>query len=212
MAQQQADALALLAEAALDHGLDPGAPGERYQVVVHVDASSLADPEQPGQSVLEDGPRVSAETSRRLACDASRVVMRHDEDGRTVEVGARPRFRRHRARSTIVTKAVASRGAASIPSSEQATPVSPMWSLGLFTSGLSRFVCHDGNRSSRNTCSSSVTYSWIVWRVSSKGAARSAMLTSRAVWAAARASSFGSMSSGWMRVRSRTSRWICVST
>ena len=91
MAQQQADALALLAEAALDHGLDPGAPGERYQVVVHVDATALADPEQPGQSVLEDGARVSAETSRRLACDASRVVMRHDEDGRTVEVGARTR-------------------------------------------------------------------------------------------------------------------------
>ena len=91
MAQQQADALALLAEAALDHGLDPGAPGERYQVVVHVDATALADPEQPGQSVLEDGPRVSAETSRRLACDASRVVMRQDEDGRTVEVGARTR-------------------------------------------------------------------------------------------------------------------------
>ena len=91
MAQQQADALALLAEAALDHGLDPGAPGERYQVVVHVDASALADPDQPGQSVLEDGARVPAETSQRLACDASRVVMRHDEDGRTVEVGARTR-------------------------------------------------------------------------------------------------------------------------
>ena len=73
------------------HGLDPGAPGERYQVVVHVDAAVLADPEQPGQSVLEDGARVSAETSRRLACDASRVVMRHDEDGRVVEVGARTR-------------------------------------------------------------------------------------------------------------------------
>ena len=90
MAQRQADALALLAETALHH-LDPGAPGERYQVVVHVDAAALADPDQPGQSVLEDGPRVSAETSRRLACDASRVVMRHDEDGRTVEVGARTR-------------------------------------------------------------------------------------------------------------------------
>jgi hypothetical protein len=61
MAQQQADALALLAEAALQHELDPGAPGERYQVVVHVDATALADPDQPGQSVLEDGPRVSAE-------------------------------------------------------------------------------------------------------------------------------------------------------
>jgi 5-methylcytosine-specific restriction endonuclease McrA len=91
MAQQQADALALLAETALHHGLDPGAPGERYQVVVHVDAPVLSDPGQPGQSVLEDGTRVSAETSRRLACDSSRVVMRHDEDGRVVEVGARTR-------------------------------------------------------------------------------------------------------------------------
>jgi len=33
----------------------------------------------------------SAGTSRRLACDASRVVMRHDADGRVVEVGARTR-------------------------------------------------------------------------------------------------------------------------
>src|SRR5437899_7655240 len=90
-AQQQADALALLAETALHQELDPGAPGERYQVVVHVDAAALADPDQPGQSVLEGGTRVSAETSRRLACDASRVVMRHDEDGRLLEVGARTR-------------------------------------------------------------------------------------------------------------------------
>src|SRR5437667_6545377 len=45
MAQQQADALGLLAETALHHGIDPGAPGERYQVVVHVDAPVLADPE-----------------------------------------------------------------------------------------------------------------------------------------------------------------------
>ena len=42
MAQQQADALALVAEAALDHGLDPGAPGERYQVVVHVEVAGRA--------------------------------------------------------------------------------------------------------------------------------------------------------------------------
>jgi 5-methylcytosine-specific restriction endonuclease McrA len=91
MTQLQADALALLAETALHHGIDPGPAGERYQVVVHVDAPALADPDQPGQSVLEDGARVSAETSRRLACDASRVVMRHDAEGRVVEVGARTR-------------------------------------------------------------------------------------------------------------------------
>ncbi len=91
MAQQQADALALLAETALHHELDPGAASDRYQVVVHVDAATLANPDQPGGSVLEEGVRVSAETSRRLACDASRVVMRHDEDGRPLEVGARTR-------------------------------------------------------------------------------------------------------------------------
>ena len=89
--QQQADALGLLAETALHHGLDPGAPGERYQVVVHVDAPALADPEAPGQSVLEDGEHVPAETSRRLACDASRVVMQHARDGRVMEVAARTR-------------------------------------------------------------------------------------------------------------------------
>jgi 5-methylcytosine-specific restriction endonuclease McrA len=91
MAQQRADALALLAETALRHGMDPGAPAERYQVVVHVDAPVLADPDQPGQSVLEGGTHVPAETSRRLACDATRVLMRHDPDGRVVEVGARTR-------------------------------------------------------------------------------------------------------------------------
>ncbi|HEV8583495.1 MAG TPA: DUF222 domain-containing protein [Methylomirabilota bacterium] len=89
--QRQADALGLLAETALHHGLEPGTAGERYQVVVHVDAPVLADPDAPGQSVLEDGGHGSAETSRRLACDASRVVMRHDADGHVTEVGARTR-------------------------------------------------------------------------------------------------------------------------
>jgi 5-methylcytosine-specific restriction endonuclease McrA len=91
MAQQQADALALIAESALHHDLDPGAPGERYQVVVHVDEPVLSDPDAPGQSLLEGGAHVTAVTSRRLACDASRVLMRHDADGHIVEVGARTR-------------------------------------------------------------------------------------------------------------------------
>src|SRR5437899_9610622 len=76
--------------------------------VVHVDAPVLADPDHPGQSLLENGARVSAETSRCIACDASLVVMRHDRDGRVVEVGARtrtipPAIRR----STIATAAAA---------------------------------------------------------------------------------------------------------
>jgi 5-methylcytosine-specific restriction endonuclease McrA len=91
MAQQQADALVLVAESALHQVLDPGAPGERYQVVVHVDAAVLADPTQPGESALEDGAGVSAETSKRLTCDASRTVMRHDTRGHVVAIGARTR-------------------------------------------------------------------------------------------------------------------------
>jgi 5-methylcytosine-specific restriction endonuclease McrA len=91
LGQQQADALALIAETALHHGIDPGTPGERYQVVVHVDAPILADPDAPGQSVLDDGTHLSGDTAQRLACDASRVVMRHDPDGRVTEVGARTR-------------------------------------------------------------------------------------------------------------------------
>ena len=91
MEQLQADALTLLAETALHKGIDPGAPGERYQVVVHVDAAILADAEQTGQSVLEGGARVPAGTSQRLACDATGVLMRRDAEGRVTEVGARTR-------------------------------------------------------------------------------------------------------------------------
>src|SRR6266508_1949839 len=113
IAQQQADALGLLAETALHHGIDPGTPGEGYQVVVHVDAPVLADPDAPGQSALEDGTHVSAETSRRLACDASRVVMQHGSNGRVVEVAARTRTipPRYDERSTTEIGAVAFRAA-----------------------------------------------------------------------------------------------------
>jgi hypothetical protein len=89
--QKQADALALVAETALEHGLGVDPRSERYRVVVHVDAAVLADPGQPGQSVLEDGVRVSAETSRRLACEATRVELRHAPDGSVLDVGRRTR-------------------------------------------------------------------------------------------------------------------------
>jgi hypothetical protein len=83
MAQQQADALALLAETALHHGIDPGAPGERYQIVVHVDATH-------GKSVLEEGGSLSEETSKRLACDAS-LVQLVEKDGEPLSVGRKTR-------------------------------------------------------------------------------------------------------------------------
>jgi Domain of unknown function (DUF222) len=89
--QRKADALELVAKSALASGLDPGSSAERYQVVVHVDESVLQNPENPGQSVLELGTGVSAETSRRLACDASVVEMKHDAEGNVLDVGRKRR-------------------------------------------------------------------------------------------------------------------------
>jgi len=91
--QRRADALELLAESALEGGLDPGSAGDRYQVVVHVSAETCehgASDELAGGE-LEDGIRVSAGTSWRLACDSGRVVMNHGSDGRLLDVGRKTR-------------------------------------------------------------------------------------------------------------------------
>ncbi len=89
--QRRADALGRLAESALAADLDRGLAGDRYQVVVHVEAEALREGSETGQSALDDGVGVSAETSRRLACDAATVVMRHDPGGRVLDVGRKTR-------------------------------------------------------------------------------------------------------------------------
>ncbi len=95
--QRRADALALLAEAALSADLDRGTAGERYQVVLHVDDPTIStptasSPDAGGALELDHGAeRVSAETSRRLSCDAAVVRMGHDETGRDPRVSRRTR-------------------------------------------------------------------------------------------------------------------------
>ena len=193
VAQRRADALGMVAECALAGGLDKGTAGDRYQVVVHVDADTLAEdgradgggngtddnvapadgrgvpaadaaggeervtaaPDVPagtsprcaaapaavndasrvpaggadgpapstarptraaagpvrpaarpaapsqaacpgaggGQSVLDEGGgiHVSAETARRLACDAATVTMHHGPASEVLDVGRRTR-------------------------------------------------------------------------------------------------------------------------
>jgi len=89
--QRRADALALLAESALEHGLDRGTSADRYQVVIHVEGPVDAS---VGQAVLEladGGIHVSAETSRRLSCDTAVVVMREGPDGSVLDVGRKTR-------------------------------------------------------------------------------------------------------------------------
>jgi len=58
--QRRADALGLVAESALAAGLDPGTRGDRYQVVVHVDAEVLAPAARavpPGSPTARTFPR-----------------------------------------------------------------------------------------------------------------------------------------------------------
>ena len=90
-AQRRPDALGLLAESALSADLDRGSTGDRYQVVVHVETNALKTDSETGQAVLDDGIRVSAETSRRVACDAGTVVMQHDRAGTVLDVGRKTR-------------------------------------------------------------------------------------------------------------------------
>jgi hypothetical protein len=90
--QRRADALGLLAECALEAGLDRGVAADRYQVMLHVEGTETGA--SPAQAALELGDgavRVSAEPSRRLACDASVVVMREGPDGSVLDVGRKTR-------------------------------------------------------------------------------------------------------------------------
>ena len=102
--QRRADALALLAESAMAAHFDGGTAGDRYQVVLHVNADDATDARTasstPGASpAAMDGAievdhgalYVSVETSQRLACDASLVHMRHDADGAVIDVGRKTR-------------------------------------------------------------------------------------------------------------------------
>jgi hypothetical protein len=89
--QLRADALALVAERALAAGFGRGhaaeeAPisgsrAERYQVILHVEPESLTEHGEPGMCELEDGSRLSAESARRLACDAGLVAVAREDEG-----------------------------------------------------------------------------------------------------------------------------------
>ena len=78
-----AEAFVAMADMSLGGGRSDRSGGERYQVVVHVDATD-------GKSILEDGSALADETARRLACDAS-VVELVEKDGEPLSVGRKTR-------------------------------------------------------------------------------------------------------------------------
>lgn len=90
LAHRRADALARIAESYLKHGEEELFAPERQQIVVHVDVQTLKN-STAGRCELEDGPSLSAETARRLACDASLVTVIENEEGEPLSVGRKTR-------------------------------------------------------------------------------------------------------------------------
>ena len=76
LAQRQADALGVIAECALSGGLDRGTAGDRYQVVVHVDAEALTE-----ASDVPEAPDVPAGTSAMAASGSAPRDGGHASEG-----------------------------------------------------------------------------------------------------------------------------------
>jgi Domain of unknown function (DUF222)/HNH endonuclease len=86
-----ADALVTVVRTALAAEPDGRrADADPCEVMVHVDAATLAADAVADRTDLEDGPSLAPETVRRLACDAS-VVRIVERDGRPLTAGRRTR-------------------------------------------------------------------------------------------------------------------------
>ncbi len=72
VASRRADALVRMAEAYLC-GQSTNSNAERFTINIHTDIETLRAEGSGAESQLENGPNVSAETSRRLCCDAGIV-------------------------------------------------------------------------------------------------------------------------------------------
>jgi uncharacterized protein DUF222/HNH endonuclease len=98
---QQADALVAIVKTYLEggatkSGTDSSSTADRYQLVVHVDEAALH-----GGAGRSDAP---LETVKRLACDASVVVVTEDERGTPLTVS-----RKQRTVSTPIRRAISAR-------------------------------------------------------------------------------------------------------
>ena len=97
---RRADALAEIAESYLATGAASSSSAERYQVMVHVSAETLKSEskmsaetaeEADDISEIENGPHVSAETSRRICCDASISVLIEGDNRQPLSISRKSR-------------------------------------------------------------------------------------------------------------------------
>jgi len=91
VAARRADALERIADSYLAGGESDRPGGDRYLVHVHTDVETLRADGTGAESELDDCCHVPAETSRRIACDASIVPWRETTDGEPLNVGRKTR-------------------------------------------------------------------------------------------------------------------------
>ena len=92
VATRRADALAEVAETYMNTEPVANSTADRYQVVVHVAANDSAGHVPSGQTPhIENGPHVSAETSRRIACDSSVLGIKESDNGEPLAIGRKTR-------------------------------------------------------------------------------------------------------------------------
>lgn len=91
IATRRADALSQIAEAYMNNSQNSGSTADRYQVIVHVGAASAANDVATKLPHLDNGPHVTAVTSRRIACDCSTTAIKEDENGEPLNIGRRSR-------------------------------------------------------------------------------------------------------------------------
>lgn len=93
IAARRADALAEIAETYMNNSESSGSTADRYQVIVHVGTvpGPFVGARPARDPYLEDGPGVTAETSRRIACDSSVVAIKEGKNGEPLSIGRRSR-------------------------------------------------------------------------------------------------------------------------
>jgi len=91
VAQLRADALERIVAGFLaeENARHPG--GDRYMVNIHTDIETLKEDGTGAESEIEECGHVSAETSRRLACDCSIVHLHENNKGEPLNIGRKTR-------------------------------------------------------------------------------------------------------------------------